>query len=459
MMDLNDTIVAIASASGGAVRGAVRLSGPRSIEIANALAGEQFPNESLCPTAIGFSIQLGEGRVLPATFFVWPGAKSYTREPTVEIHTLGSPPLLDLVVRLACRHGARLANAGEFTLRAFLAGRLDLTQAEAVLGVIDATTDKALQIALKQLAGGLAAPLGGLREQLLLLLADLEAGLDFADEDIEFISPEGLAQRLGEIHNQIDALAVQLKRRAVNQSLPRVVLCGATNAGKSSLFNAIVARFGTAARKIAAIESPQPGATRDYLKATLEIHGIECELIDTAGYELSEGSFSPVSSAQGLASAMRDEATLLLHCHDSTTRDHDPLTGGENLLQILTKGDACPELAQTKTGLPQHNDAAILVTSAVTGVGLDHMAACIAERLADDDSETLIASTAERSRESLRTAQQAIAQAESLAATQASEELVAAELRSALDELGQVAGMVYTDDVLDRVFSRFCIGK
>jgi tRNA modification GTPase len=193
MYHTDDTICAIASAPAGAARGIVRLSGPGTIAVlercfrcADTTSLEQVRVASVL---VG-TVAMDQSRVvLDADVYLWPGGRSYTRQDAAEIHTIGSPPLLSALVRTVCAAGARLAEPGEFTLRAFLAGRLDLTQAEAVLGIIDARSDEQFRTALEQLAGGLARPLDRLRGTLLDLLAHLEAGLDFVEEDIQFVTP------------------------------------------------------------------------------------------------------------------------------------------------------------------------------------------------------------------------------------------------------------------------------
>ena len=200
MRSLDDTIAAIASPPGGGARGIVRLSGPGL----RACLEECFrpsppaPLATLTrPTAVpGLCWLRGLAAPLPGELFLWPGKRSYTGQPVAEIHTLGSPPLVEALLRTVCAAGARLAEPGEFTLRAFLAGRIDLTQAEAVLGVIDAADPGQLRAALVQLAGGLARPLHRLRDELLDLLADLEANLDFAEEDAPPLPPGQLLARL-----------------------------------------------------------------------------------------------------------------------------------------------------------------------------------------------------------------------------------------------------------------------
>jgi tRNA modification GTPase len=260
MLPLDETIVAIASAPAGAARGIVRLSGPNAVEqVARVFQSEPVVDLSAVRKATGLqgSVAIGQ-RKLGASLFLWPNSRSYTRQPVAEIHTTGSPPLLEVIVQSLCAVGARLAQPGEFTMRAFLAGRLDLTQAEAVLGVIDAADRRQLQTALSQLAGGFSQPLVQLRSGLLDLLADLEAGLDFTEEDIRFVSTDELQNRVSTAAAELERLSSQLGNRSVAGRLPRVVLAGPPNVGKSSLFNALIGSG-------AAIVSPQAGTTRDYL--------------------------------------------------------------------------------------------------------------------------------------------------------------------------------------------------
>jgi len=223
---------------------------------------------------------------LPCDAYVWRDGQSYTGQPIVEVHTIGSPPLLQIVLRALCATGARLAGPGEFTLRAFLAGRIDLTQAEAVLAVIDAHDPQDLNVALGQLAGGLARPLHRLREALLDLLAHVEAGFDFADEELPFIEREELDRQLGAANDEVAAIVRQLALRGEPIDMARAVLVGRPNAGKSSLFNALAGDH-------AALVSEHPGTTRDYLVAELDLDGLKCRLIDTAGLTVHSPAKSP----------------------------------------------------------------------------------------------------------------------------------------------------------------------
>jgi tRNA modification GTPase len=456
-LDLDDTIAAIASAAGGALRGIVRMSGPQAI----AVAGRVFVADDGSDLAKLRSAACVSGKILlprllgevPARAYVWPGRRSYTRQPSVELHTLGSPPILDAVLEAVCDGGARLARPGEFTLRAFLAGRLDLTQAEAVLGVIDARGENELKAALTQLAGGLAGPLGKLRERLLDVLAHLEAGLDFADEEIEFISPRELDEQLAAAASQVAILASRMQSRGQAGELPRVVLIGEPNAGKSSLFNALVGRS-------AAIVSPQAGTTRDFVSCPIRLPGGECLLIDTAGMQSPGGHAVPEAAAQAMASEQERQAAATVLCLDASR----PVTEWEQA-RLAQVPEAPRVVAWTKCDLAQRRSMPKLIgqsieTSSRTLVGLEALQRAMAAALGESRGEGgAVASTASRCRESLDEAAAALRRARELVTAGRSEELVAAEVRIALDGLGQVVGAVYTDDVLDRVFSRFCIGK
>ena len=310
VLDLHDTIAAIGTVPGPAARGMVRISGPRTIAcLANSFspAEAEFCWEALrTPRAVTGTFHAD--LTIPCQLLLWPSQKSFTRQPTAEIHTLGSAPLLEWVLTEVCAHGVRLAEPGEFTLRAFLAGRVDLTQAEAVLGVIDAHGQDDLDTALSQLAGGLSRPLAQLREQLVEVLAELEAGLDFAEEDIQFISADELRRRLGEVEQTVARIREQMSLRTASNELPRVVLSGEPNVGKSSLFNALVELRGTQPAKAAAIVSARAGTTRDYLTATIDLGGLLCELVDTAGANTGAGADAGAdqSSIDGIARTMTD---------------------------------------------------------------------------------------------------------------------------------------------------------
>jgi tRNA modification GTPase len=448
-----DTIVAIASAPGGAIRGMVRVSGPQALKIAS---GWFQPDEGMNlgalvhPTAVaGVATVNDRGDQLPGELYVWPGQRSYTRQPTVEFHTIGSPPLLNRLVQTICSHGARPAEPGEFTLRAFLAGRLDLTQAEAVLGVIDAGSRTELDVALRQLGGGLADPLSRLRSDMLDALAHLEAGLDFAEEDIEFIGRDELRRQLAQARDEVAGLAGRMSTRAPSATEYRLVLYGRPNVGKSSLLNAL-------AQSQQAIVSELAGTTRDYVTASVDCGGFRCMLIDTAGRasDVSPLIHTPDAEAQRSRQEQTARAHLRLLCLDATR----PLDGWER--QELGRDDPQQLIVFTKCDDATDRSGGI-ATSSLRSSGLDNLKEVIAQRLAGLASvqTDVVAGTAARCRDSLERALTSLNAAIDAIDAKAGEEIVAGEIRIALEELGRTAGAVYTDDILDRIFSRFCIGK
>jgi tRNA modification GTPase len=480
MFPLDDTIAAIASAPGGGARGIVRLSGPNVLQCLRAVFHSNVKQEIqalMHAQAIGGSLELaGISVTVPCDLFFWPRGRSYTGQIVAEFHTLGSPPLLEALLKSLCAAGARLAERGEFTLRAFLSGRIDLTQAEAVLGVIDASDQRELQVAAAQLAGGLAGPLHHLRDVLLELLAHLEAGFDFADEDLSFITAEQLQARLEEAAENVARLAAQMESRGTVQTAVRAVLIGQPNTGKSSLFNALT-------RKEHALVSDTPGTTRDYLVAELDFDGRKCQIIDTAGFHDTLGDcpnfrvsengtvpFTPQTpelAAQAVAAEQIARAHVRLLCLDASR----PLDFWEQAelacvdshrIVVWTKIDvALPDVCSTALRRSSTHEQPTVLTSSVTGQGLDLLRmelrwmAISAESVCGD----VVASTAARCRESLDRAGASLQNARDLCRSNSGEEFIAAEIRMALDELGKVVGAVYTDDVLDRIFSRFCVGK
>jgi tRNA modification GTPase len=470
MFPLDDTIAAIASAPGGGARGIVRLSGPDVLKCLRAVFHSNDKQELEAPMhaqAIGGSLELtGISAPVPCDVFLWPRGRSYTGQMVAEFHTLGSPPLLEALLKSLSAAGARMAERGEFTLRAFLSGRIDLTQAEAVLGVIEASDQRELQVAAAQLAGGLAGPLHHLRDMLLELLAHLEAGFDFADEDLPFITAEQLQGRLDEAAENVARLAAQMESRGTVQTAVRAVLLGQPNTGKSSLFNALT-------RKEQALVSETPGTTRDYLVAELDFDGRKCQIIDTAGYhaDISRAASAidtPDLAAQAAAAEQIARAHVRLLCLDATRPlnfwELAELARVDDLHRIVVwmKMDvASPDDCSTALRRSSTHEEPTVLTSSVTGQGLDLLRmelrrmAVSAETVCGD----VVASTAARCHQSLDRAGESLQNARDLCRSKSGEEFIAAEIRMALDELGKVVGAVYTDEVLDRIFSRFCVGK
>jgi tRNA modification GTPase len=460
-LELDDTIAALASPAGGAARGIVRVSGPAVFSVLQSIfeadGGDEWRRGRTARCHAGVLRLRGCRALLPALLYVWPTGRSYTGQPTVEIHTAGSPPLLEALLADLHAAGARPARAGEFTLRAFLSGRLDLAQAEAVLGVIDAADHRELETALRQLAGGLSGRIGTCRSDLLDLLADLEAGLDFVDEDIEFVGRADVVARLEHAQERIDGLLAQADGRMQSRGRRRVVLAGLPNAGKSTLFNALAGRE-------AALVSEVRGTTRDYLAAELDWDGTAIELIDTAGWE--HGGENIMQAAQALRREQLEQADLIVWCRAADLEDDGRALDERLLGELLAHQGHGVLIAETKGDLRKAAGHAGRETGAVRVAapqrfGLEELRAAAGARLSDRQAggSELLGSTAARCRDSLESSSNALHRAREAATAGEGDEVLAIEIREVLEHLGRIVGAVYTDDVLDRIFGRFCIGK
>ena len=336
MLDPTDTIAAVASPPGPGFRGLVRLTGPEAWAIALA-AFDRRPRRPASPVraerAHGRGWRWMASRpALPASIALWPGPRTYTGQPLAEIHTVGSPPLVDLVLAHCLTRGARLAEPGEFTLRAFLSGRIDLTRAEAVLGVIDARTPAQLDAALEQLAGGLAGPIAA---------SATACSMSWPTWKRTSISPTSptsihsaraaLAESLSDAAAEVAALAERLRGRDRPEGHPLVVLVGPPNAGKSRLFNALLGR-------VPRLVSPLAGTTRDYLSALCDCDGLTVELIDTAGLEPAADR----DRRPGPELPRRCRPTAPTCCSTAgppTTRSLPPIAPDRPRLRVWTKSD------------------------------------------------------------------------------------------------------------------------
>lgn len=451
---IEETILAPATPPGSAQRGIIRISGPASWQL---LATRFIPLPDSPPpapwTTVGSLFPWSPSRPVPAKLFYWPPGRGYTGQSSVEVHTLANPPLLDAIVNaLLETRRARLAHPGEFTMRAFLAGRLDLTRAEAVLAVIDADSRPELQIALRQLAGNLALPLQGLREKLLDLLAHLEAGMDFAEEEIEFVSRTEIRQSLRNALAETNALLHRIDSRGQTGHRPLLLLLGPPNAGKSTLFNALL-------KNNHAIVSPVPGTTRDYLEAEIELGDWKCRLIDSAGLTPEDRHASEIDRrAQEKARDLAARADLVLLCEEADAFSNDfsadlPFLPENKTLRIRTKTDR-----HAPAPLPDYLDVSVHAES-----GLDELSRTVVARLdALFGRGEVVPGTALRCRNALAGAADALRRAHAMTETDEvlfDESLLAAEIRDAANRLGLIDGSLHTEDILDRIFSRFCIGK
>ena len=460
MSRFDDTIAAPATPAEPAERAVVRVAGPQAQAATRAIFMPDDParwDAAAQPTRLPGSLTLpgfevhGQTVPVPAAVWLWPTERSYCGQPTAEIHIPGALPIVDAVLEGLARRGVRQADRGEFTLRAVLSGRLDLLQAEAVLGVIDAADSETLSQALAQLGGGLSTPLRELRDRLLDDLADLEAGLDFVDEDIEFVQRDKLAERLDRAANLARTLHEATGSRMQPPGPPRVVLVGPANAGKSTLLNRLAGRE-------AAVVSPVAGTTRDWVSATLDHDGRRLEWIDTAGF--LDAIDDPVDA---IAGRLRDEllataAFVVWLDPYGTDARAEPAEATEARLRRLAP-DAALLRCRSKLDLAAAPGDTLAV-SALDGRGVEALVGTVVRAIRErraEESTALLATTASRCRGSLEAALDALVRAREL--VDVGDELVAAELRRGLDALGDVLGRVDHEAVLDRLFSRFCIGK
>jgi tRNA modification GTPase len=444
--DPNDTIVALSSAPGPGGRAIVRLSGPNAAIIVDCVFHSALNRRA----SDGQARQLQEGHVcmpgivvpLPATLYYWRAPRTYTGQNLAELHTISSPPLVDLLIAALLDAGARAAQPGEFTMRAFLAGKIDLTRAEAVLAVIESGSRAELKEALSRLAGGVSRPLESLRSELLDVLADVEAGLDFADEDVQLVDQRTLLERIRKGLALVTLLGKRVEGRALGGRPFRAVLAGRPNVGKSSLFNALAGRP-------AALVSADAGTTRDYLVHRLDVGGVAVDLVDTAGAQRTNGSI--LRQAQALGAEQVEAADLVLLCAEAGQLLGEP----ENT--ILERKTPPAIGVATKCDLAAA-PFGFIATSAFERTGLEELRAVLAKK-AREHAAPALAPSLSRCRHHVEACLRHLRRAHESALFEEPAELVALELRGAVEELGAMVGAVYTDDLLDRIFSRFCIGK
>lgn len=448
----NETIVAISTPPGRGGIGIVRLSGSHALAIANALLTFRNP---LAHAQARFAeihdpethAKLDEGI---ATYFAGP--KSYTGEDLVEIAAHGSPVILELLVRLALRHGARLARPGEFTERAFLSGRIDLTQAEAVRDLIESQTLYQARVAASQMDGALSRRVRPAKQQLVELIAVLEAGIDFAEDDVDVTPNSEIVTRIGGMAAQLKELVRSFERgRLIHRGLTLAIV-GRPNVGKSSLFNRLVERER-------AIVTATPGTTRDLVTETVSLGGIPLQLVDTAGLREAADEAERMGiqkSREALAEAdvvlvvleagvpLREDETALLR----TLKDRRALIAYNKAdLQIGSGSEADPSLLAVNT-------------SALTGQGIDDLRNALLGLVRDPAGENESGMlTSLRHHEAVTEALAALLKAAEAARRGIPHEMVLLDLYVGLRQLDGLTGETTPDDVLNLIFSSFCIGK
>ncbi|WP_447975305.1 tRNA uridine-5-carboxymethylaminomethyl(34) synthesis GTPase MnmE [Nitrospira sp. Kam-Ns4a] len=475
---MEDTICAVATPVGEGGIGIVRVSGPKAVEVAAGLVrlrcgqplGSVRSHRLYAADLLDVSGPAGPAaaaaraseahRLDEALVVVMRAPHSYTAEDVVELHCHGGAFVLQRVCECLVRLGARLAEPGEFTKRAFLNGRLDLTQAEAVLDTIQAKTAASLRLAQEQLRGALSRTVEGFRETLIHLLAHVEAAIDFAEEGLTFIQPEALAAGLRETRTAVARLAQTGEEGRILREGIVAAIVGRPNVGKSSLMNALL-------RTDRAIVTPIAGTTRDVLEETLNIRGLPVRLLDTAG--VCEAADPVEQEGVRRSRAAMEQANLLLVVVDGSAplRDEDrallEVPPDKKRLVVINKADLPPRLTPADLAAYERAEppSAVVHVSAKTGAGLDDLRDRLRTLMLRADFEPGDAAvvTRLRHRTALEKARDALERAETSVTERLSGEFVAVDLRAAIEALGEITGATTTEDVLDRIFQEFCIGK
>ena len=444
----DESIVAPASGAGGALA-VIRISGPLSRAILRARFSSDGRHPADMPRHLSRGVfSDGTGKLLDDCMAVFmAGPASFTGEDVVEIHCHGGQAVVSTILEACVEAGARLAEPGEFSRRAFLNGKIDLSQAEALADLIAAQTEKGRQAALQNLRGGLSARVRTIQSILIDAAAEIEAHLDFPEEDIPEMRRDHLLSALRTTSTQIDGLLATFQRGRMIREGARVVLAGRPNAGKSSLFNALAGRER-------ALVSPHPGTTRDTIETTIDLNGIPVTLIDTAGLRES----SDVVEQMGIERTTGEisSADLVLEVCDARVGIESALETVVPAILVLNKSDLLNinERDAHKASVPE----AVLLSS-TSREGLDALIDRMTQRLIGNNIETESGITRVRHAECLKLAASRIATSITAFESGLSGELVMVDLREAMEFLGDILGERLDEQVLDRIFSTFCLGK
>jgi tRNA modification GTPase len=466
----NDTIAAIATPPGAGGIGVIRVSGPGAFAAVQSLFHQPHGWRDLPPSHL-----LTYGRIVdPRTreyidevlvaFMQAP--RTYTREDVVEIQGHGGPLVLQRILRLVLGQGARMANPGEFTLRAFLNGRLDLAQAEAVMDLIEAQTEAGQRLAAQQLRGRVSAQVQEARHTILGVIARVEASIDFPEEEVPIPLPGELSPLMIDAQEQIDALLAGANQGRLYRQGLRVAIIGRPNVGKSSLLNALL-------RTDRAIVTPIPGTTRDTVEEVASVRDIPLHLIDTAGITPTADPVEQIGIQRSRAAAESADVILLVFDSSEELLEQDWLVSQElralgsdsqptrkPVILVVNKID-CPQRLNSEAVRHLWPHAPLVRTSMLTGEGLPQLEETLVNLVTSGKTlpheSALI--TSERHRESLRRAADHLQAALSALHQSLPLDFVSIDLRAAYDALGEITGETASDDLLERIFSEFCIGK
>ncbi len=479
-MNLDDTIVAIATPPGRGGIGVVRLAGPESRAIADGMLRKSRKLEPgraiLCDlveglvepadAAVGASpvqTQPSSARIDEVVVLYFAKPHSYTTDDVVEISAHGSPVVLRHIVELSLAAGARLAEPGEFTMRAFLNGRLDLTQAEAVRDLIDSQTMFQAKVAAQQMEGALSNRLKPIKKKLVDLIALLEAGIDFAEDDISVAPDATILKCIAEVKAPLEELAETFAYGKLVHDGLTLAIVGRPNVGKSSLFNRLVERER-------AIVTAQPGTTRDLVSETVAIGGIPVELVDTAGIRKALDEAESIGIRKSME-ALADADLVLIVIDKTQTRNEEDekllsQIQGRKAIVVENKSDLIDSCGDGASPRPAERSSTTLApptiqTSALTGEGIPALRAAILQQVAGENTTQQESGflTSVRHEKLVRDAQAGLDAATAAVASRVPHEMLLLDLYAALRPLDEITGVTTTDDILNLIFSSFCIGK
>ncbi|MCR4397180.1 MAG: tRNA uridine-5-carboxymethylaminomethyl(34) synthesis GTPase MnmE [Candidatus Saccharicenans sp.] len=454
---LEDTIIAVSTPPGPGGIGIVRLSGPEALPIARKIFALKETDPAACPRAMcfGYLHDPESGEVLDAGYLCYfPAPNSYTREEVVELNLHGSPVLLAEAVRLGIKAGARLAHPGEFTLRAYLNGRIDIIQAEAINDLIQACSLDQARVSFKQMEGSLSCKIASIREKVVELLSLVETSLEFAQEEPE-VAPERIKEALAELISDLERLVTSYQQgRAMLEGLSVAVL-GKTNVGKSTLFNALL-------EEERAIVTPYPGTTRDFIRENILLDGVLIKLVDMAGFGQAQHPVEEEGMVRGQRLAEKADGLLLvLDASRKETREDFQLLekfSQKKMVLVFNKVDLEPKINIEKI-LAVCPGRPWVEVSALTGKNLEELKKLMLSTFsppAEKQEEIILH---QRQKTLIESMKQDLERALRLLEEGHSEELVAEAIREVLPDIGQLTGEISSQEILEEIFNRFCIGK
>lgn len=457
-----DTISAIATAPGESGIGIIRLSGPNAVAVADrmfkGITGKSVHNIKSFQAAYGHIIDCETGLTIDEVLvLVMRAPRSYTREDIVEIHCHGGIVPLQRILDLTLQHGARLAEPGEFTKRAFLNGRLDLTQAEAVIDIIRAKTASSLKVAVNQLSGRLSKEIRNLRDEILAMIAHLEAAIDFPEDDIEEMAAGEAAEKVEKIISEIDKLLSTAQTGRILREGLSTVIIGRPNVGKSSLLNALL-------REQRAIVTDIPGTTRDTIEEYVNIRGIPLKIVDTAGIRETNDLVEKIG-VERTKEVMLDADLILVLLDASEKMSHEDegvlsALNGRQAIILVNKCDLPRQLEMDKVSACAAGKK-VLPISAVHGTGMEELEQLIVDLVYSGQVRPAEDALVNNVRQAhlLEEARHHLKEVVAAVRTGLPPDCLVIDLRNAWDKLGKITGDTVGEDILNEIFTRFCIGK